>query len=75
MMLYVSHLVADTLKPLIICSELGIIINANRKSYWAGYSGNPTIEERFFLWFRKNTCIYMYASTHARCNLFVIQNC
>ena len=47
-MLYVSHLVADIFKPLIICSEFGIIINANRKSYWASYNGTPTIEERFF---------------------------
>ena len=52
-MLYVSHLVADIFKPLIICSELGIIINANRKSYWASYSGNPTIEERFFMVLKK----------------------
>ena len=46
-MLYVSHPVADIFKPLIIFSELGIIIDANRKSFWASYSGNPTIEEGF----------------------------
>ena len=44
-MLYVSHLVADIFKPLIICLELGIIIDANRQSFWLSYSGNPTIEE------------------------------
>ena len=43
-MLYVSHPVADIFKPLIIWAEFGII-NANRKSYWARNSGNPTIEE------------------------------
>ena len=44
-MLYVSHPVADIFKQLIICSEFGIIINANRKSYWARNTGNPTVEE------------------------------
>ena len=42
---YVSHPLAYIFKPLIICSEFGIIFNANRKSYWDRNSGNPTIEE------------------------------
>ena len=46
-MFYVSYPVADTFQTLIICSELGIIFDANRKSFWASYSGNPTIEEGY----------------------------
>ena len=44
-MLNVSHIVADIFQPLVICSEFGIITNANSKSFWARNSGNPTIEE------------------------------
>ena len=46
-MFYVSYPVAETFQTLIICSELGIIFDANRKSCWASYSGNPTIEEGY----------------------------
>ena len=46
-MLYVSHVVAEKFKPLIICSEIGLIITANRKSYWARNTGNKTIEEGY----------------------------
>ena len=66
-MLYVSHPVADIFKPLIICLELGTTIDANRKSFWASYSGNPTIEEGY----EQTTCINRYGSTNARCNLLV----
>ena len=46
-MFYVSHPVAYIFKPWTICSEFGIIINANRKSLWARSSGNPSIEEGY----------------------------
>ena len=47
-MLYVSNPVADKLKPLLICSDFGIIIiPANRKCYWARNTRNNTIEEGY----------------------------
>ena len=46
-MLYVSHPAADKFKPLLICSEFGIIIPANRKSYWARLTRNNTLEEGY----------------------------
>ena len=44
---YVFNLVAYICKPLIIWSEFGIIVNANRKSFWVRSSGNPTIEDGY----------------------------
>ena len=42
-----NHLVAHIFKQLIICLDFGIVITANRKSYWARNTGNKTTEEGF----------------------------
>ena len=54
---------------MVICSEFGIIINANSKSYWARNSGNPTLEEGYGTYVYEQVWKHTYKVTDV-CNLF-----
>ena len=46
-MLYLSHALADIMRPNFEPTELGVIIHANYNICWARKNNNPTMEEYY----------------------------
>ena len=48
-MRYVSHPIADIMYRITTPTDIGVIIRANDKVFWARNSSNPTMEASLFL--------------------------
>ncbi len=46
-MRFVSHPLADIMRPNFEPTELGVIINAKHEIFWARNNSNPTMEEYY----------------------------
>ena len=64
-MSYVSHPIADIMYRITTPTDIGVIIRANDKVFWARNSSNPTIDESY-----EFVAMCMYGCIHTKFKIF-----